>query len=274
VKKAIVLGVLAVGVVLWWMPEPEFSLKRVSAASSEAWGVRGTLPEEERAIQKALSQPFTYMGCGAQAYVFFSEDGTSVLKLLKKKRFEVPAWIRFMPPLPYKRKKIAAKRENLIKDFTSYQIAYNELQEETGLLLVHLDDRPLPYSVTLMDQNKKVHTVHLGDYVFILQKRGELVYPVLTRYVKEGNRVAAQESLTALVHLLKARLDKGVADRDPNFSKNYAFLDGKALEIDIGRFSHATPTVPMIPQNFKQWLSDLSPELHAHFEQQLGQLTK
>jgi hypothetical protein len=73
---------------------------------------------------------------------------------------------------------------------------------------------------------------------------------------------------------LKERLDKGVADRDPNFSKNYAFLGDKALEIDIGRFSHATPTIPVIPQNFKKWLSDLSPELHAHFEHELEQLAQ
>jgi hypothetical protein len=265
-KKTIVCGLLSLGALFFLIPEPEFSVSQVMRATSEKWTSGSFNPSDE----KVFAQPFTYMGCGAQAYVFFSEDGTSVLKLFKKKRFEVPLWIRLLPPVPYKAKKIASKRGNLIRDFTSYQIAYDELREETGLICVHLDKTPLQSTITLIDGDKKQHTIQLGDYAFILQKKGELVYPVLEQYVKQGNIAAAKESLTALVHLLKERCDKGVADRDPTFSKNYAFLSSlghqKAVEIDIGRFSHDPVKAPNIPRDFKEWLEGLSPELHSHFE--------
>lgn len=261
-KKTIVFAVLFIGAILFFKPTPEFSLSQVARASCDRWGVRALSSQEEQVVQAALAQPFVYSGCGAQAYVFFSEDGHFVLKLFKKKRFEVPMWVRMLPPLPYKTKKIVSKRENLIKDFTSYQIAYNELQEETGLLLVHLDNTPLPHALTFID----AHKVNLNDYAFILQKRGELVCSALDRYVKQGEIETAKQALTSLVQLLKTRCDKGIADRDPNFGKNYAFLEGvKAVEIDIGRFSHTPVQVPKIPQAFKEWLQNLSPELADHF---------
>lgn len=267
-KKTIVFGLLAVGALLYFMPEPEFTFSKVAPVSSHLWNIGPLSAEKEKTIESALAQKFTYMGSGAQAYVFFSEDGKTVLKLFKKKRFEVPVWIQLLPPLPYKIKKMQGKQNNLIKDFTSYQIAYNELREETGLLLVHLDRTPLHYTVTLQDSQNKTHQVHLADYAFILQKRGELVYSSLERNIKEGKLQAAKQSLSSLVHLLKMRCDKGVADRDPNFSKNYAFLGTEAVEIDIGRFRHADIQIPKIPQDFKKWLGNLSLELLTHFEEE------
>lgn len=266
-KKTIAIGLLAIGALLYFIPEPEFSFSKVAPVTSQRWSIGPLSAEKEKAVESALAQKFTYMGSGAQAYVFFSEDGKSVLKLFKKKRFEVPTWIQMLPPLPYKMKKLQGKRDNLIKDFTSYQIAYNELRDETALLLVHLDRTPLHYTVNIENSQ-----VHLADYAFILQKRGELVYSALEQNVKEGQLEAAKQSISSLIHLLKARCDKGVADRDPNFSKNYAFLGTQAVEIDIGRFSHTTVHDPKIPNDFKKWLGNLSPELLTHFEHEYEQV--
>lgn len=262
-KKTIVFGLLSVGAVLFFMQDNKVSPALFAKISSESWDVR-TPTEENLAV---LGQDFSYIGRGAQAYVFESADGKSVLKFFRKTRFAPPYWMRLLPPLPFKVKKFASKRDNVLKDFTSYQIAFNELQEETGLLLVHLDKTTLQKRVTLECEGKRYH-VNLGDYSFILQKKGELVYSALARYVKEGNLEIAKESLTSLVHLLKERCDKKVADRDPNFSKNYAFIGTDAIEIDIGRFSHAPIQTPKIPAHFTTFLQELSPQLHAHFEQE------
>jgi len=262
-KKTIVFGLLAIGALLYFIPEPEFSFSKVAKVSPHYWNVGPLSAEREKDIQEALSQKFSYLGCGAQSYVFFSEDGKSVLKLFKNKRFEAPLWVKLLPPLPYKVKKLQAKQDNLIKDFTSYQIAYNELRDETGLLLVHLDPTPLHYTVTIQDR-----LVHLGDYAFILQKRGELVYSSLEQDIKNGRLANAKQSISSLVRLLKQRCNKGVADRDPNFRKNYAFLAAEAIEIDIGRFSHTEVLTPKIPYDFKEWLGGLSPELLTHFERE------
>src|SRR4051812_21834027 len=118
-KKTIVFGAFSIAALLFFIPEPEFSLEAATRATSERWSVRPLTAENERLIQRAVAEPFSYIGCGAQSFVFFSEDGKTVLKLFKKKRFEAPLWIRMLPRLPYKTKKMMAKRENLIKDFTS-----------------------------------------------------------------------------------------------------------------------------------------------------------
>lgn len=278
-KKTIVIAAAVCSAFAFytWRPDPEFSFQAAASSnvSHQIWNRHPLSPQERHTIRAALSQTFSYIGSGAQAYVFFSVDGTSVLKLFKKKRFQVPLWVRCLPPLPYKVKKMASKRANLIKDFTSYQIAFDKLQEETGLLLVHLDNRPdVDQAVTLVDHLKRPYQVNLNDYAFILQRRGELVDLALDHLVKQGNLPAAKEALTSLLHLLKDRCDKGVADRDPNLSKNFAFIDGKAVQIDIGRFSYTDIKTPNISSEFKAKLYRLSPELLEHFEKEYQSVFK
>ena len=70
------------------------------------------------------------------------------------------------------------------------------------------------------------------------------------------------------MELFRSRLDKGIADPEPNIPKNFAFIGTTALEIDIGRFSLDPTKPPVIRADFKNWLKSKSPELLTYFEEQ------
>ena len=54
---------------------------------------------DKNEMQKILAQPFTYLGYGAQAFVFESADKEYVLKLLKQRIYTTP--LRHRAPLPF-----------------------------------------------------------------------------------------------------------------------------------------------------------------------------
>lgn len=262
-KRTIVCILFFLAVAFFFIPQetPGFSLSSAMPRSTASWNLHAVSEQEIEEIKAVLSQKFIYSGCGAQVYVFFSKDGSSVIKLFKKKRFEVPLWIRLLPPNPYKARKLASKRAKVVREFSSCQIAFNELFDETALLLVHLDKK-IDQVVTLIDGEGRSYEANLGDYAFILQRKGELVYPYVEKLVREGDLQAAKQALLSLTSLLKERCLKGVDDTHPNFGKNFAFIEGKAVQIDIGRFSHEKVKVPQISKAFKVWLRNLSPELY------------
>ncbi|MFI5334744.1 MAG: hypothetical protein ACHQT8_06260, partial [Chlamydiales bacterium] len=103
--------------------------------------------------------------------------------------------------------------------------------EETGLLYLHLakTDENLPI-VTLIDKLGIAHRVALDELPFLAQKRAEKLLPIL-----EGAH--GKEALSSLLQLIRTRCAKGVADRDPTLLKNFGFVEGKAVVIDLGSFS-------------------------------------
>lgn len=260
---------LAIAVLLaFWTfrPVERFSKDR---PHDERWNVHPLDEQEKEEIGKALSQKFTYASRGAQAFVFFSEDQNYVLKLFRKNRFEAPAWVHLLPPsFHYKKKKIDSKAANLIKDFTSYQLAFDRLKQETGLVLVHLNASNNFQKTVSLVEGKKELIVELDRYDYILQRRGELVCPTIERFLERNDLKSAKAALRSLLEIFRTRLEKRIADPEPNIPKNFAFIGTRALEIDIGRFSLDPAKPPVIRADFKNWLKSKSPELLTYFEEQ------
>ena len=73
---------------------------------------------------------------------------------------------------------------------------------------------------------------------FILQKRMEPFYPTLEKWIEDGNHAAIQSALQSLLDLLTLRCQKGIYDKDPDLRTNFGFLNGKAVQMDIGRFRY------------------------------------
>jgi hypothetical protein len=258
---------LAILLAFWtFRPVERFSKDR---PHDERWNVHSLDEQEKHEIGKILDQKFTYTSRGAQAFVFFSEDRNYVLKLFRKSRFEAPWWVHLVPGgFHYKKKKVDSKTANLIKDFTSYQLAFDHLKEETGLLLVHLNaSNNFQKTVSLVEGSKEFK-IELDRYDYILQKRGELVCPTIEQFLENNDLASAKTALRSLLEVFRTRLDKGIADHEPNIGKNFAFIGAQALEIDVGRFSldHAQP--PVIRSEFKSWLRSKSPELLTYFDEQ------
>ncbi len=207
------------------------------------WDTRTLSLQETASVQKVLTQPFHYLSSGQQSFVFLSEDGQYVIKFFKQNIYD-PSWReRWMPTFLHKKKQkaIDKKRNKLERDFTSYRLAFEEMQEETGLLLVHLNPTDsFHQKLTIIDKLHISHKLDIDSTSFILQKRAELVCPRLTRLMEAGKIEEAKQTISSLFDLLEARYKKEIFDSDPDFDKNFGFLENTPVQIDIGRFNKKT----------------------------------
>lgn len=241
------------------------------------WEVHPLTPEETADLKKALDQNYRYLACGQQAFAFVSNDGNYVLKFLKKKQFETH---RF-----WDQKKQWERRNKQERDFASYRLAFDALQHETGLVFVHLNpSSDLPSKLNVADAKGKVHSLNLNKLNFILQRRAELVYPTIDRLMEQGAVDEAKQALRSLLTLFANRIQKGIADSDPDLDKNFGFIEGKAIQIDVGRFTDRPQIThyrnrdkevekaffqvpfPPIKESFWEWLLAHHPLLYDDFK--------
>lgn len=241
-----------------------------------------TRPISESELQKVeeiLSQPFHYLGKGAQCYAFVSDDDQYVIKFFRLHNLLTPEWFVNMP-LPsflqsYRKEKIQRKFGEFFRDFLSYKIAFDSLQEDTGLIYVHLNKTDVLHKkITLFDKIKIQHSVDLDSMEFLLQKKADLFYPALHKLIQEGKREEVKANVKELIHFLAKRSSLGLYDKDPDINTNFGVCNGKPLQIDVGRFRpDATRTQPdvyisdiiRVTENLQQWLEaqdkDLSDSL-------------
>ncbi len=253
---------------------------------NDLWEARPLSWPEKKEAEAALENKYTYFGCGGQSFIFFSKDGRYVLKLFKQKKFNLPFWMRafHIPYLldRYRAKKIWSREDKLLRDFTSYKIAFDELQDETGLIYVHLNKTDSwKRKITLIDRLNIEHQLDLDSLDFVIQKRAELVYERIVRQMREGDQKGAEQSISQIISLIITRCQKGYHDRDPNIRTNCGFIGEKAVKIDVGRFvqmekmkekSIIKSEVVRITAPFKAWIEIEYPELTTHFQQELNHL--
>lgn len=231
-----------------------FTIARISSKLSyhPQWDVG---PGDEDEVKKILSQPFHFLGKGAQSFVFASEDGQTVIKFFRHHHLK--------------------KNSKLAKDFGSYKLAYDLLRDETGLLYLHLNKTEhLNQTLDLVDKIGIHHPINLDNFEFLVQRRATLSYVALENWIRAGKIDEAKQALTGLVQLLSARSSKGLLDKDPDLNTNFGFIGVKPIQFDIGRFKKreaaADPTeIVRITDNLHQWLMARSPELDEHLKKEL-----
>jgi hypothetical protein len=187
-------------------------------------------------VERLLSQPFTYLGCGAQSYAFVSADGNYVIKFFKIQHMRLAPWLpNFLPHVAMKRK----EKEALYKaTMESARIAMADLRDETGLLYVHTGLSPTwQRSIQLIDKIGVSHTLSLEAVDFVLQKRAAPFYETLTSWIEDGKEEAAHRALSELRALLTKRCQCGIFDKDPDIATNFGFVSNRPIQIDIGRFT-------------------------------------
>jgi hypothetical protein len=258
-----------------WYLNDGFSLAKIQSdrTFSMEWEVRKAPLE---AIHALLDQPFFYIGKGSQCYVFESEDKQLVLKFFRQDRYRLskiteyftcPA---FLKDIQQQKKIVKEKKREAL--FRSCKIAYEDMQEETGLIYLHLNKSyDLKKSVVLHDKLKRSYPIRIDDYEFILQKHGEHIFPYLARLLEQGKKKAAQEALESLVALLSSRLQKGIIDHDPVIHKNSGFRNNQALFLDIGEFEKQTCDNPQeeileATQQLRLWLQEKDQELASYLQ--------
>lgn len=241
--------------------------------------------EDVQEVQRILKQPFRYLNKGVQSFAFISEDGQYVLKFFGHRKFRLPAIITLLPLPPplnaIRDAKILKKNQKKIKDYTSYSLAASELKEETGVIFAHLDNRyPLNSNIEITDPLGITHILNADEVNFILQKRAEMFFPSLEKWLRAGDRDSIQHALHSLVLLIKSRCVKNIFDKDPDLNTNFGFVGTQAIQIDIGRFrkmekpyeeDEVRDTIIHVTDNLHQWLESKDPDLAEYLAQQIAQ---
>lgn len=225
------------------------------------------------------------MGRGLQCFAFESEDKQYVLKLFNNRYQRKIALFSLLSHCPFIEEWANANRHyfegKLAKTFQSYQIAFEEMQDQTGLVYSHLyPTSHLPSAVTLVDPLNIHHEVDLNTVGFLVQKRATLIYPTLKDYVNRQDVEGAKRALSSLVELFFWKWRHGIADNDPLIRTNYGVLRGQAIQIDVGPLSREQThlsveqrreQISKITTSLKCWLNENAPELTPFLEQELLQ---
>ena len=270
----------------------QFSLKKTdgfSIASLESqfpsapeWNIEDLAPEEKVELDKALSQPYHYLGFGGQCYAFESQDQKYVIKFFKHRfnRFQLKL-IENSLLKPFGFYKIYNRfLSKHVRDFTSYKIAYDLLKKQTALLYIHLNKTShLHKKLTLSDKIHIFHEIDLDQTEFLLQKKAQLVHPWIEEKIKEGNLTAIRKGIRSIFELIVSRCKMGIYDEDPKIHCNIGLLEEEAIFIDVGRFkkddtrtnsSIYLQDLQNITLRFKNELGKKHPELLEIFEEELA----
>ncbi len=261
-----------------------------SLPSDPRWALPILSVEKRKEIQALLDQPYSYIGHGGTCYCFESKDKKNILKFLKHQHMNPVHWSEKIPLpealVPLRQKHVLAWKEKLAHKqpeflFTSFLIAYQELKEETGLIHIQINkDDPFTQEVTLYDKIGAKHSISLKDTEFVLQKKAELLFPHLGALTKTHATEEIKQSIHSIIALLLKRYEKGISDRDPNLLINFGFIEGTAIEIDIGSFTkrekdptHFLQDLYTDTEQLKGWLEKNSPSLTDYLDQEIQRQT-
>lgn len=204
------------------------------------WETRPLSPSEQNIVANALQQTYTYLNKGRQVYVFQSKDGQYVIKFFKYQRFRLKSWENIFLSLPflknYRQEKIDKKQQRLDSFLLSWVVAFNDLQEETGLVYVHLNKTDyLKTKLLIVDKIGHSTYLDLDQMEFCIQKKAEMLSSVFLRFKKQSDFFATKQLISRLFDLLIGDYQRGFVDNDPALMKNMGVIDGYPIYIDIGQ---------------------------------------
>jgi hypothetical protein len=215
-----------------------FTIKKIQSSHpyDSKWDIDTSPPVSD--IKEIISQTFFYLGSGNHCYAFVSKDGKYVIKFFKQKHMNTYSLKEYINPFQKSRlQKRAQTREN---SFTSYKIAYEELKKETGMIYLHLNKtNHLQKRIAFIDQNGQPFLLNLDEMEFLIQKKAKVGYHYLEKLLTENRFEEAMDGVASLLTLIVKRAKAGISDKDMQFFKNFGFIEGQAIEIDIGEFKRA-----------------------------------
>lgn len=230
-----------------------------------------------------FSQPFYYLGKGAQSFVFESADKSAVLKF-----YRFPSHLRRFPWLHhpwgylFSRKRQHIKAYNLRRlelSFHSFFLATDPLQHETEVLYTHLHPTShLHQKVKLIDRLGSTYHVPLDSVMFIVQKKGAPFLSVFKQELFQGNLKKCQAMIDSLIDLIRKRCHYQITDLDNMDHDNYGWLEDRAIHLDIGRFqeketlndpSQIREEIVRVTSPLTDYLLQTSPELYSYFFEKL-----
>ena len=255
-------------------------------ADDARWKVHSLSEREIQEVKEILQQKFYYLAKGHQAYAFMSEDNQYILKFLKFHRNRLQPWVQYLPSVPELNRYI--ERRRFFKDrrmFTlldSWKMAFDELQEENGLIQVQINRADKVYSpVKIVDKIGREFQIDLNETSFLIQKKATLFCPEIETCMKNNAIEKAQQRIDQFLTLLISEYQRGLAETDRRVLRNTGFIATQAIHIDAGRFSENVrfkdPTIQKIEitkktAELREWLSTHYPSLNNYLDEQLVKL--
>lgn len=249
----------------------------------KTWEVSSLSSAEEQHLNDLLQQPFTYIGKGAQSYVFESQDGKYVLKFFKFKHLRPSIFLDSLPSIgylkTYKEKQAARKQRKLFGVFNAYKLAYDVDKKESGLVFIQLNVEGNPQrSVTIIDKIGIQRTIDLQHYPFILQEKGETLRVVIDRLLKNGDVEMAKKRLNQILDMYAQEYQKGIYDHDHGVMQNTGFIDDRPIHLDVGKLTrkeemrqthYAKQDAQLVIDKMKAWVKRHYPQYDESISQNL-----
>jgi len=244
--------------------------------SNPDWEIKPLSAEAMNQVNKILDQPFFYIGKGAQSYAFVTRDGQYVLKFFKFKHLK-PNWlVQCLPNISflgeYKKKKRERKQRLIQSVFNGYKLAYDNLQERTALVYIHLNPSShLIKRATLFDKIGRKHCIDLSKVVFVVQKYAITTRQALTHALDTKNFPLAASRLKKIIDLYQLEYGKGIFDRDHGLMHNTGFVEERAVHFDVGKLScdpkiknkeWAQADLALLQKRFEEWVLRHFPRYH------------
>jgi hypothetical protein len=243
------------------------------------WDVK-TSSQQERFFSTISQQTLRWLGRGMQAVVFETQDEKYVVKFFQLGRLREDVSRSSVKNLlsgetEEKRQERINHREEI---FTSSKMCLENLQEETGIVYVHLNrSKDRVRTIRLVDRYGQSHHIRGDDTSFLVQKKARYLIPTISAHMERGQVDQAKARIDQVFDLLLSLAKKGYVDNDDALirNNNIGLAEDRAIYIDTGHLyrSENLDVAERMKYEFQvrldpleKWLHVAYPELGAHYQ--------
>jgi hypothetical protein len=247
-------------------------------AARKEWEVK-TSPDHEKFFYVVCQQTLKWLAHGMQAVAFETQDEKYVVKFFLLGRFREDNERGFLQNLFSKetKEKRQEKLQHREEIFSSSKICFEELQEETGIVYVHLNrTKDKIHSIKLLDKYGQSHHIRGDDSSFLVQKKARYLIPTIDHLMEKGQVDEARACVDRVFDLLLSLARKGFVDGDDALirNNNIGLTDNKAIYIDTGHLFRA-PNLDVAERMryefqvrldpLEKWLNVAHPEIGSYY---------
>ncbi len=242
--------------------------------------------DRERFFSTVCQQTLTWLGRGMQAVVFETQDEKYVVKFFQLGRLRENLDRGFVQNLfsqetKEKRQERLAHREEI---FSSSKMCFEELQDETGIVYVHLNrTKDKVQGIKLVDKYGQSHRIRGDDSSFVVQKKAKYLIPTINKLMEHGKVEETQARVNQVFELLISLARKGFADGDDALirNNNIGLAEDRAIYIDTGHLFRA-PNLDVAERMryefqvrldpLEKWLNIAYPEIGAYYRERRNEI--
>jgi len=256
--------------------------------SDARWHIPLSSTRKEEVL-KILDQEFTYLGKGRQCFVFQSRDKQYVIKFFRYHLIRPKLEARFLGLFAkgrnYLQKHLQSRKRHFETWMSSYKLSFEELQEENGLIYMHLvQTDELHQKVEIRDSIGRKYAIDLDQAGFCVQKKTDLLPETIEKLIAKKDLSHLKEIIHAYLSVLALRHQKGIKNLDCSWKKNYGNIGtDRIYEIDLGRYAYHPVSVTekdlawqlgKYTEGFRDYLKKHILEILPFFDEEIVRVAK